>query len=211
LTNGGGRKIMQKRYFIFGILLLSLLLVDTLTGETAIHPAVETVGNLHATLLAVMKEGPKIAFKDRFDRLAPVITMSFDLPFIAKAALGNHWDTVDASSRSRFVEVFSRLSIATYAANFDSYSGERFKILSEKVLDHGRIQVKSQIIRSVGGEVSLDYILRPVDRQWRIINVIANGVSDLALKRADYNQFLKTKGFDALLDKLNEKITQYSR
>jgi len=36
-------------------------------------------------------------------------------------------------------------------------------------------------------------------------------VSDLALKRADYNQFLKAKGFDVLLETLNEKIAQYAR
>ena len=153
----------------------------------------------------------KIGFKGRFDQLTPVITTSFDLPFIAKTAMGRHWDTLDPSQKSRFVETFRRLSIATYAANFDSYSGERFKVVSEKELDHGHVQVHSRLIKSNGGEVSLDYVLRPVDRQWRIINVIANGVSDLALKRADYNQFLKTKGFDALLEKLNEKIDQYSR
>jgi phospholipid transport system substrate-binding protein len=56
----------------------------------------------------------------------------------------------------------------------------------------------------------LDYILHRTEDQWRIINVIAEGVSDLALKRAEYAAFLKVKGFDALLMKLNEKIAQYS-
>jgi phospholipid transport system substrate-binding protein len=202
---------MQKGTFVFLALLLSLLSVDGLRAETGHHPAVDVVENLHATLLAVMKDGPKIAFKERHDRLAPVITASFDLPFIAKVALGKHWNTLDPSSRSRFVDAFGRLSIATYAANFDSYSGERFKFVSQKALDHGQVQVKSQIVRPVGEEVSMDYVLHPIDGKWGIINVIANGVSDLALKRADYSQFLKSKNFDALLAKLNEKTEQYSR
>ena len=66
-------------------------------------------------------------------------------------------------------------------------------------------------LKSDGGKVSLDYILHLAGNEWRIINVIANGVSDLALKRADYTSYLKGKGFDALLAKLNEKIAQYSR
>ena len=202
---------MQKKCFVFLTLVLAVVVMEVRPGPAASAPAVDVVDNLHSALLAVMNDGQKIGFKGRFDQLTPVIAASFDFPFIAKTAMGRHWDTLDPSQKSRFVETFRRLSIATYAANFDSYSGERFKVVSKKELDHGQFQVRCQLIKPDGGEVSLDYILRPVDRQWRIINVIANGVSDLALKRADYTQFLKTNGFDALLGKLNEKIAQYSR
>ncbi|MDH3928703.1 MAG: ABC transporter substrate-binding protein, partial [Deltaproteobacteria bacterium] len=40
---------------------------------------------------------------------------------------------------------------------------------------------------------------------------IAEGVSDLSLKRADYTSYLKKNGFDALLKKLNEKIQNYAK
>jgi phospholipid transport system substrate-binding protein len=202
---------MQKKCFVFLTLVLAVVIMEVRPGPAASAPAGDVVDNLHSALLAVMKDGQMIGFKGRFDQLTPVIAASFDLPFIARTAMGRHWDPLDASQKSRFVETFRRLSIATYAANFGSYSGERFKVVSEKELDHGQFQVRSNLIKSDGGEISLDYILRPVDRQWRIINVIANGVSDLALKRADYNEFLKANGFDALLGKLNEKIAQYSR
>jgi phospholipid transport system substrate-binding protein len=202
---------MQKRWFVFLTFVLAVVVMEVRPVPAASPPAVDVVDNLHSSLLVVMKEGQKISFKERFDQLTPVIAISFDLPFIAKMAMGRHWDTLDPSQRTRFVETFRRLSIATYAANFDSYSGEHFKILSEKELDRGQFQIRTRLIKSDGGEVSLDYILRPADKQWRIINVIANGVSDLALKRADYTQFLKTNSFDALLGKLNEKIAQYSR
>ena len=78
-------------------------------------------------------------------------------------------------------------------------------------MDGGRILVQSQLIKSDGGQVQLDYLLHRTGSRWRIINIIAEGVSDLALKRADYSAFLKNNGFEALLKKLNEKISQYSR
>jgi phospholipid transport system substrate-binding protein len=81
----------------------------------------------------------------------------------------------------------------------------------EKEVDGGRILVQSQLIKSEGGQVQLDYRLHHTAGQWRIVNIIAEGVSDLALKRADYSAFLKSNGFEALLKKLNEKINQYSR
>jgi len=173
--------------------------------------AAEVVEKLHTTLLSAMKEGDKTSYQGRFDQLAPLIKSSFDMPFISRTVLGKYWGTFNNDQRSRFVEAFTHMSIATYAANFDSYSGERFKTISEKEVNGGRILVQSQLVKSDGGQVQLDYLLHRTGTQWRIINIIAEGVSDLALKRADYSAFLKNKGFEALLKKLNEKSNQYSR
>ena len=173
--------------------------------------ATEVVEKFHSMLLAVMKNGDKIGYQGRYDQLAPVIKSSFDIPFISRTVLGKHWESLDNEQRSRFVEAFTQLSIATYAANFDRYSGEHFKMISEKEVEGGRIRVQSRLIKSDGGQVQLDYLLHRTGGQWRIVNIIAEGVSDLALKRADYSAFLKSKGFEALLKKLIEKTSQYSR
>jgi phospholipid transport system substrate-binding protein len=173
--------------------------------------ATEVVEKLHSGLLAVMKDGDKIGYQGRYDQLAPVINSSFDMPFISRTVLGKYWETFNSEQRSRFVEAFTQLSIATYAANFKSYSGERFKVISEEEVSGGRILVQTQLIKSDGGKVELDYLLHRADGEWRVINVIAEGVSDLALKRADYSSFLKNKSFEALIAKLNEKIAQYAR
>jgi len=175
------------------------------------HEATLVVEKLQTTLLAVMKDGSNLGYKGRYDQLEPVIRASFDMPFISKTVLGKHWETFNDEQRSKFVETFTRLGIATYAANFDSYSGERFKVISEKEVSAGRILIKTHLIKSDGGKVQLDYLLHRAEGEWRVINVIAEGVSDLALKRADYSNFLKNKSFEALIAKLNEKIVQYAR
>ena len=200
----------MKRARLFVFLFLVVPMLEPLPLVSA-QPAIDVVENLHKTLLLAMKEGTQIGYQGRYDRLAPVITAGFDMPFIAKIVLGRFWETFDSQQRSKFVETFSRLSIATYAANFDTYSGERFKLISEKEVSGGRILVQTQLIKSDGGQVELDYLLHRVGSQWRIINVVADGVSDLALKRADYTSFLKSNGLDPLLIKLNEKIAQYSK
>jgi phospholipid transport system substrate-binding protein len=200
----------MKRVRLFVFLFLIVPMLEPLPLVSA-QPAIDVVENLHKTLLLAMKEGNEIGYQGRYDRLAPVITAGFDMPFIAKIVLGRFWETFDNEQRSKFVETFNRLSIATYAANFDTYSGERFKVISEKEVSGGRVQVQTQLIKSDGGQVQLDYLLHRVGSQWRIINVVADGVSDLALKRADYTSFLKSNGLDPLLIKLNEKIAQYSK
>jgi phospholipid transport system substrate-binding protein len=187
--------------------LLSLLVAPAGAADSA----TQVIENLHAELLAVMKQANELGYEGRYQRLDPIVTSSYDLSFIAKFVMGREWKTLSAEQKSEFVKTFTKLSIATYAANFSGYSGERFKTISNEELRKGRLLVKSVLVRSSGGEVTLDYVLHQKDNRWRIINAIAEGVSDLSLKRADYSSYLKKKGFDGLITKLNEKIQNYAK
>ena len=60
-------------------------------------------------------------------------------------------------------------------------------------------------------DVKFDYMMKKKDEGWQIINIIADGVSDLALKRSDYTSVLNREGFDALIAKINEKIESYAK
>jgi phospholipid transport system substrate-binding protein len=58
-------------------------------------------------------------------------------------------------------------------------------------------------------DVTLDYLLREAFGKWRIINVIAKGVSDLSLKRADYGAVINSQGFSSLIEKLKKQIAEF--
>jgi phospholipid transport system substrate-binding protein len=195
--------------FKIGTILALLLLVGA--PVAAADSATQVIENLHTELLEVMQQANELGYEGRYQRLDPVVTSSYDLPFIAKFVVGRHWKDFSGEQKSEFVETFTKLSIATYAANFNGYSGESFKTISNEELRRGRLLVKSVLIKADGEEVTLDYVLHQRENRWRIINAIAQGVSDLSLKRADYSSYLKKKGFDELIAKLNEKIVQFSK
>lgn len=56
-----------------------------------------------------------------------------------------------------------------------------------------------------GDTVSFDYVLRPNGGKWRIINIVADGVSDLALRSTQYAKLYEEKGFDGLLAWIQEQ------
>ena len=177
----------------------------------ATESGTKVIENLNETLLSVMKKADELGYTGRYQRLASMVTSSYDMPFISRIVVGRYWREFSDQQRTHFVEVFTDLTIATYAGRFNGYSGERFKLAPEEKLPKGRLRVTSLIVKANGEEVRLDYIMHQKDNQWRIINVIANGISDLSLRRADYTTFLKNKGYDALLSTLNQKISQYEK
>jgi phospholipid transport system substrate-binding protein len=188
---------------------LLLLTVSPPAVASGPDPAAKVVERLHAELLDVMKQAKALGYKGRYQRLAPAVTSSYDLPFISKVVVGRYWSEFSPEQREQFVNTFTKLSIATYANQFNGYSGEHFKTISAEESTRGRLLIKTVLVKSDGEEVALDYILHQNEHHWQIINVIAQGVSDLSLKRAQYTSYLKKEGFDALLQKTNDKIKSY--
>lgn len=191
-------------------LMAGLLCLCTLLPSAAENSAaVATVDNLHAALLDIMRNAKSLGFAGRRDRIAPVIRESLDLPFIARFALGRYWKDLSAGQQDAFVEVFSRWTVVHYASRFDGYTSEQFKTISSAPARRNRELVRTvlEVNDDPADNVSLDYLLHETDSKWRIVNVIANGVSDLSLKRADYGAVVKAQGLDSLIAKLEGQIS----
>ena len=176
-------------------------------GQAEVGPVAQ-VETLHAALLEAMQGGETLGFAGRRDRLVPVLDATFDFSTISRLVTGRHWGSLGAADRAAFTDVFKALSAATYADNFDSFSGERFETRSNRSKGKAEI-VRTVIIGSDGDETSLDYLLTQEDGTWRIVNVIADGVSDISLKRSEYGGIIDQEGISGLIAKLKAKVASY--
>lgn len=167
------------------------------------------VEGLQAGLIKVMKEGPKLGYQGRFAQLAPLVKETHQLRTSARIALGPHWAPLTEPQRTRFVDTFTTLSIATYAYNFNKYSDEQFKTESVQSQPRGKMLVRAVLTSPGQPDRHFDYVLEQAEGKWKIINIVVDGVSDLALKRSEYGGVIEKEGFDALLKKLNDKIENY--
>ncbi|EAR21818.1 ABC transporter substrate-binding protein [Nitrococcus mobilis] len=168
--------------------------------------AVVVVTDLQQKLVAVWRSN--MDFEQRFEALASPIEASHDLASMARFALGSQWQGLSAAQREQFLATFQRLTIATYADRFDEYDGERFVQSGQRRLAEGKSLVHTKLLLSDGAQIRLDYLLYLQDGQWRIINVLANGVSELAIKRSEYTAFIRDHGFAALIEELQRKTSQ---
>jgi phospholipid transport system substrate-binding protein len=168
--------------------------------------AVAVVEELHSSLIDVMKNAGSLGYQGRYERLHPVISSLFDTPLICKVILSRYWDDLDDQQKSDFIDLFNKLSTSTYASRFNSYSGEEFRSLGVQELRKGRLLVKTELVRPDDKPVKLDYLVHQDNGKWLIISVIADGVNDLSLKRAEYAVVIKDKGYSGLLEDIKSKI-----
>lgn len=166
----------------------------------------KVVGELHQALIDVMQNAKTLGYQGRYDRLYPVISSIFDTPLIVQVILSRYWKDLDELQQQNFIDLFRHLSVATYASRFDSFDGEQFTEVSRHELKKGRLLIKTQLLRPNDDTVNLDYLVHEKDGKWYIISVIADGVNDLSLKRAEYASVIKDKGFEGLISDIRTKI-----
>ncbi len=186
-----------------------LIAFAALPASAASDPAVTPIRAFYDALLATMKDAQRLGVRGRYDRLAPVVRATFDLPAMTRIAVGPQWNSIPADQQPRLVDGFSRMTIATYANRFDGYSGERFEVQPDaEVRNTGRI-VRTRLVPSSGEPVKLDYLMRGSDDEWKAVDVYLSGtISELATRRSEFAAILKSGGPAALIAQLDEQANR---
>jgi phospholipid transport system substrate-binding protein len=132
------------------------------------------------------------------------VARAFDIPTMIRFAVGPGWSGIPAGQQQALTEAFQRLTIASYAHNFDGYSGERF-VVDPNVLTRGPDKVVTTRIGAPGSAPAvISYRMRQNGGAWKIIDVLYNGsISQLTTRRADFSATLAQGGATALIAHLN--------
>jgi phospholipid transport system substrate-binding protein len=191
-------------FSIFRLSLIALCLGLFVHAAAAADPSVSRVEKFHDVLLAAMKQGAALGAEGRFEKLEPEIDAAFDLPAMTKFTVGPAWAKMSDDDRKSLIAAFRRMTIASYAHNFDSFSGQKF-VVDPNVETRGPDRlIKSQVILAGEKPVNLTYRLRETGGVWKVIDVIYEFVSQLATRRSDFASTVADGGAPALVKKLNE-------
>jgi phospholipid transport system substrate-binding protein len=184
---------------------LAVLIQAPAFGESS-DPAASSITSLYGSLLDTMKQAKQLGVKGRFQKLSPVLAKTYDLASMSRIAVGPSWSTLTPQQQAGVTNAFTRMTIATYASRFDGFSGEQFQILETIDRPNGDKIVKTQIVKSDGGTVPLNYLVRKSGSDWKIIDIYLDGtISELANRRAEFGAILKSGGPDALVSSLTKQ------
>ena len=178
--------------------------------EPSSAAAKQVVEKLNVVLIDIMKNAKQLGYQGRYQKLEPVVKETHEFEAIAQIALGNHWKELNLEQKKQFVDKLTNLSVATYAAQFNDYGGEDFKYDSEQNMKSNRMMLRYNLTAPKEKPVKFEYILNAFNGKLVIINIVVDGISDLALKKAQYSSVIEREGFDSLMNKLGQKITDYA-
>lgn len=193
--------------------LLSLVacaaLATTVAGETGDTPyeIIETT----ATAVTERLDGRKAYFDENPDELYELIDElllpHFDVRYAGRLVLGKHWKAATREQRDRFVNVFYKFLMQSYANGILEFEQGSIKVLPpDDQQNEKRVVVKTETRMDDGNEVPINYSMRRTPDGWRVYDVRIEGVSYVQNYRNQFNAEIAALGVDAVIDRLNTEV-----
>jgi phospholipid transport system substrate-binding protein len=167
------------------------------------------IEKLGAAMIDTMKNAKQLAYNGRFQKLAPEIVGSFDLPRMVSIAVGGAWKSTTPDQQQRLVDAFARYMVAVHASRLDGYSGETFKVGATEPLQNGLTRVRAQFVKTSGATENIDYVMQNAGGKWQVVDVFyRSAISEVATRRSEYTAVIKDSGVEKLIAKMDEKTAE---
>jgi phospholipid transport system substrate-binding protein len=198
----------SKRVGLKIIILLVVLLILPLQVLAA--GAKDTVSGQIDKMLAKMQT-PEFKGLERGAKLteiSTIINQVFDWQELSRRTLGREWKKFTPDQQKEFVGLFEKLLEGIYADRILAYTQEKIEFGKETELKKGRVEVESYIITTDNKKVPLFYRMTNKSGQWRVYDVVIEGVSMVKNYRGQFRQILSKKKPEDLLQTLREKVKE---
>ena len=188
------------------ILILAMLIVLPLqaygasakeTVETGVNKVVKTLSD------PSFKAKPKDV---KIKEIGEIIGEVFDFTELSRRTLGREWKKMTSEQKKEFTELFRGLLQGVYADRLLAYTDQKIVFDKEKMLKKGRAEVQSNIVLSDGRKVPIFYRLTNKSGQWKVYDLIIEGVSLVKNYRTQFREILAKESPEKLLQILRDKV-----
>lgn len=142
--------------------------------------------------------------KIKRERVHAAALKLFDFVELSKRTLGLNWNKLNPEQRKEFVELYKSLLEDTYIDRITSYTNEEVRFTKEVPLSENTVEVQSIVI-SRAGEVPIYYRVIKKDNEWKVYDVVIEGVSLITNYRTQFREILGNNPPEKLLDILRKK------
>lgn len=141
--------------------------------------------------------------EERRKLLEQVVEARFDYQEMSRRALGAPWKTLSDQQKQEFVTLFRTLLTNSYADKIETYSGEGVQYLNERT-EKGYAEVRTKVL-SGKAEIPLDYRLINKANDWRVYDVVVDGVSLVNNYRGQFTKIIRSSSYVDLVEQLRKK------
>ncbi|MGH7859553.1 MAG: MlaC/ttg2D family ABC transporter substrate-binding protein [Candidatus Binatia bacterium] len=164
----------------------------------------ELVRKITDQAIAVLRNND-LSNDEKRKRIEDIVYDYVDFETMSRLVLARNWRTVGEAKQREFVEEFKRHLSVTYGKNVENYRNETVTISGDRQEARGDWTVKTQIVRSGPNDIFVDYRLRKLGDEWKIIDVIIERVSLVSNFRSQFQEILANGGIERLLKLLRRK------
>lgn len=193
---------------IFRFVLGLMFVASAQMAMAAVGPD-ELVKNTAEDVLGIIKKDKDIQNGDQrkvFALAEEKILPNFNFDRVCRMVLGKHWNRASKEQQEAFQREFRSLLLRTYATALSKYRNQTidYKPLRSQPGDT-EVTVKTEILQPGGQPVAVDYALEKTADNWKVYDIVIEGVSLVTNYRSQFSNEIKQSGMDGLIQKLAQK------
>lgn len=146
----------------------------------------------------------KAAIEEQRQLANAVVLDTFDFNVLSRRALGRNYKKFTEEEYTQFVDMFTELLFSNYYNRIKDYTVEHVDYVKEVMLTESKAEVNT-IVHSNNRKFPVDYRLYVKNGQWRVYDVIIEGISMINNYRSQFNSILEDHSAAILLEKLRDK------
>jgi phospholipid transport system substrate-binding protein len=178
---------------LLALFLLFLLLPSAIAAQNDADDSIRNfIDRVNETSMNFFSSGTD---KDARERCRSLLAWAFDVPVMAKEALGSTWDKITDEERKKFLDAFEEDIIGAYLRRMRP-SGAILTFVGHRPPVDGDQLAASR--RSAPGKPDQTWIwrMRRDGQSWRIVDVLLNGRSAVDTERHEYASVLENNNWD---------------
>lgn len=191
------------------VAVVMLLAVPASATDSAPEQLVRSTTNEMLALFVENREMIENDPRSLYGLVDDVVLPHFDFQRMSQWALGKYWRRASNEQRARFTEAFRNLLVNTYSSLLFDYTNQTIDYLPARTTQDGsRVTVRTVINDTDGRKIPIDYALYRRDSDWQVYDVTIEGVSLVSNYRSSFASEIRTRGLDALIDRLVQRNTK---
>ena len=132
-----------------------------------------------------------------------ILLPHFDTDYSARLVLGKHWRTAKPEQRRRFIDAFYQSLLRNYGSALADFTADRLVVLPFRGdLASGQAVVRTEVKRSNGQRVPVNYTLHATPQGWKAWDVTIEGISYVRNFRNDVGAEVDQAGLDSVIKRL---------
>jgi phospholipid transport system substrate-binding protein len=194
----------MKKQFV-GLILVLLLIVPF---SAYAGPPLDTVKGHIDKVLDVLRDSSLKGESGKSAKKAKIRSITekmFDYTELSRRTLGQNWKKFNNEQQKEFTDLYKSILEDAYADKIMTYTDEKVVFNKENMLSEKTYEIQTTIVTKKA-DIPIFYRVIQKEGEWRVYDVVIEGVSLVNNYRTQFREILASKSPDGLLDVLRKKV-----
>jgi phospholipid transport system substrate-binding protein len=186
-------------------ILAAILLVLTWSGAALADAegAKNFITKLGDKAVGALKSNASQAQKH--DAIEEVFRQGLDIDTISRFVLGRHWQQATPQQREAYQEAFRETLVQRYTNIWAAQNVTGYTITGVRDVQDGDTIVQTEVDRGNQPKVNFGWRVRGKGNDYKVVDVIVDGVSMVVTQRSDFASVLQRQSLDQLIEQLKQR------